>query len=188
MLPVISLGFTSDFTYREIEAPADVGARAVIEFTRYPRMVPMRRTLVEVARKRTAQWVGSFQSGFTDYTLSGVYLHPDPDRAVIVLNGEAYLISAKEPGKELHVGVSPVLGLLRVPDRELIVLWDFQRLAVHGKEGLVWCLPNLAVDGLSVTSVDHETIHGTVEDMINNREVPFAVDIDTGRATGGWGD
>lgn len=130
-------------------------------------------------------WVGVFAFGCTSpHAFSRVVSSPNPDRALVVANGAGYLVSAADPQRWEEVPLRPVLDIRAIPERGLLLLSDFTRIAAYGSKGLVWRSPRLCWDELKITRVRGETIEGTGYDPTNSitNKSPFAVDIMSGRS------
>jgi hypothetical protein len=105
----------------------------------------------------------------------------------VVSNGQGYVVSARRPEDWLRLETLPIRGVRRIPAKPYVLMWDFQNLDLYGPAGLVWSLEDLSTDDLEITGVTSETITGRAKDPLKERMVDFAVDVGTGRVSGGWG-
>lgn len=184
---VNDLGFAMAYTCRILpEMPKT--QTAVLQFFDEPD--PSRLgLLVEVKPSTSPSWIGSFQPCHEDYPLTGVYACPSPEQVCIVNQGAGYLVNVNQPSNWERIHVIPILGVQRVPDRPILLFWDFQDLAAYGPEGLLWRIERLSNDGLTITEVTASAITGISCRPLNRtpyeEEVPFRIDPLTGKTEGG---
>ena len=117
--------------------------------------------------------------------LSGVWSCPRPDDLLAVAGGYAYLGDTLTPDRPLHLPMRPVAQILPAPDANLLLLAGFHTIAAIGATGLLWETARLTWEGLTLTEIRDNQLHGLGWDMRTDRELPFAVDLATGQHTGG---
>lgn len=117
--------------------------------------------------------------------LSGIWSCPRPDDLLAVAGGYAYLVDTLNPERPLHLPLRPVTQVLPAPEANLLILAGFHTLAAIGPTGLLWETARLTWEGLTLTAVRDNHLHGLGWDMRTDREFPFAVDLSTGLHTGG---
>ena len=128
-------------------------------------------------------WVGVFAFGYpAPPAFSRAVSSPDPGRACVVAEGAGYIVTADDPQRWEKAGVHPVLDVRAVPERKLLIVSDFVRLAAYGNKGLMWQSPRVCWDELKIVEVTRDTIEGTGYDPVNQRRLDFVVDIRTGRS------
>ena len=124
--------------------------------------------------------------GFRDPSLpSGVWTCPRPDDLLAVAGGYAYLVDTRSPEQCLHLPLRPVVQVLPAPEANLILLAGFHTVAALGATGLLWETARLSWEGVTLNEIRDGQLHGLGWNMQTDREVPFAIDLQTGQHTGG---
>jgi hypothetical protein len=124
--------------------------------------------------------------GFADPAApSGVWSCPDPRSICIAAGGYAYLIDTRDPSQWQQVEYLPVTEVRALPEAGLLIFSGFHSMLAWGSAGAVWQSARLSWDGVRITSIEAETIHGFGWDMRTDQEIPFEVDIKTGQHRGG---
>jgi hypothetical protein len=129
-------------------------------------------------------WIGVFAFLFDSPTaFSRVISTHDPNRVCVVSKGAGYIVKSDEPEVWEEI-VIEVLGLLSVPEHQLLIFSGYTRLAAYGSNGLAWRSPRVCWDELTILNVTHDTIEGIGYDPTNSSssEMRFAVDVRTGRS------
>jgi len=122
--------------------------------------------------------------GFQAPTLpSGVYAIPNPNAALAVAGGYAYLLNTLAPETCLHLPLKPVTQLLATPT--LLLLTGFHHITAIDSTGLAWESDRLSWEGVQLGEVTGDILHGTGWNMRTDRDVAFELDLRTGRHTGG---
>jgi hypothetical protein len=182
--------FRSTWTARILPAPPLIApARQFI----YPRRVPgeedaMNRgaLLVEVKPANSPNFLATCALGFRDPSLpTGIHTCPRPDDLLAIAGGYAYLIDAQAPEQALFVPLRPVTQVLAAPEAGLILLAGFHRVAAIGVQGLQWESERLSWEGVAMGEVVENELLGMGWDMRADREVPFRIDLSTGKHRGG---
>jgi hypothetical protein len=106
-------------------------------------------------------WTGAFELDAPGYYLTGLYGLPSGEDLLVVAAGAGYVVPVRNPAEWHRPPIAPVIGVRRVEDSPLAVLWDFQDLAVYGPEGPLWHRLNFATDDLDVTHAPDGVIEGT---------------------------
>ncbi len=124
--------------------------------------------------------------GFRDASLpSGVWSCPSPDHMLAVAGGYAYRIDTRQPEESQLLEQRPVTALLASPAHGLVLLAGFHDVLALGAEGVRWRTGRLSWEGVTLGLVQGDILHGTGWDMFTDAEVPFGIDLLTGRHTGG---
>jgi hypothetical protein len=124
--------------------------------------------------------------GFTDPSMpSGVYTCPNPDEMCAVAGGYAYIIDTSAPEHSTHIAMKPVVEVHAVASAGLILFVGFHTILAWGANGVAWQTGRLSWEGVRITSVDGDTLHGTGWNMLADKDVPFTVDLKTGEHRGG---
>jgi len=162
------------------------------QFT-YPRQIAgeedalARGALLLMVRPATG---GSFLAtcalGFTDPAMpSGVFASPNPDELCAVAGGYAYVIDTANPERSTHIPLKPVVRVLALPSHGLLAFVGFHNLYAWGREGEAWKTGRLSWEGIRITGLDGDTLHGTGWNMFTDQDAPFTVNLRDGRHEGG---
>ena len=131
-------------------------------------------------------WSGFFALGFgSEQVVSAICACPDPDSICVVAGGYAYVVNVTDPAKWLQVEQRPVVDLQVVSGPSLILFGGFTSITAVGKTGIVWQTERLSWEGLRITRIEDEKLHGFGWDVMSDKEVAFEVDLTTGRHVGG---
>ena len=183
-------GFAHSWRARVLTAPPMIApARQFV----YPQFVPgeedaMNRgaLLVEVRPATGGMFLATCALGFRDPSLpSGVWACPAENHLLAVAGGYAYLVDTLGPQSCIHLPLRPVTQIAVAVEHGLLLLAGFHEVAAVGRDGLLWTSARLSWEGVSMGAVRNGELHGTGWNMETDREVPFAIDLRTGRHTGG---
>ena len=142
--------------------------------------------LVQVRPANGGTFLATCALGFrAPSALSGVWSCPRPDDLLAVAGGYAYLANTVTPERPLHLPLRPVAQILPAPEANLLLLAGFHTITAIGATGLLWETARLTWEGLTLTGIRDNHLHGLGWDMRTDRELPFTVDLTTGRHTGG---
>jgi len=124
--------------------------------------------------------------GFTDPSMpTGIFSCPNPRELCALAGGYAYLIDTSDPTRSTHLPLKPVAEVLPLPAHNLLLFVGFHTLLAWGADGLAWHTPRLTWDGLRITRIDGDTLHGLAWNMPSDKDVPFTIHLPTGAHTGG---
>jgi hypothetical protein len=124
--------------------------------------------------------------GFRDPSLpSGLWSCPAPDELLAVAGGYAYRIDTLHPESPELLEQRPAVALFPIPEHNLLLLAGFHDVLALGEKGVCWRTGRLSWEGLTVTGLQGDLLHGTGWDMYTDRELPFTVDLRTGAHHGG---
>jgi len=141
---------------------------------------------VRVTPQSGSAWVGFFALGFdSDQVVSQVCSTPDPESFCVVVGGYAYVVKAGSPEQWLRVGQSPVVDLRVLSQQGLLLFAGFTSITAVGSEGIAWTTERLTWEGLTIIEINGDKLLGHGWDALADREVPFEVDLKTGKHTGG---
>ena len=119
--------------------------------------------------------------GFADPIVpTGVWSVPNPRELCAVSGGYAYLIDTAAPERFSMIPYRPVLEVRPVVALELLLFIGHHSVFALGKNGRAWESPKLSDEGLTVSAIDGETLHGLGWQMVADKETPFAIDLRTG--------
>jgi hypothetical protein len=161
------------YTYpRQIAGEEDALARGALQLLVHP--------------ARGGQFLATCALGFTAPSMpTGVFSCPNPDELCAVAGGYAYMIDALHPERSTHVPLKPVVEILPIPSQNLLVFTGFHTIYAWGATGEAWHSSRLSWEGIRISGVEGEILHGTGWNMLTDKDVPFAIDLRTGRHEGG---
>lgn len=143
-------------------------------------------TYLRVVPKGGVAWVGFFAQGFdSDQVISEVCSAPDPDSFCAVVGGYAYLMKARDPQQWSRIDQRPVVDLRVLSQHGLLLFAGFTSITAVGRTGIAWTTERLTWEGLTITDIKGDTLYGRGWDALTDKEVPFEVDLKTGKHTGG---
>jgi hypothetical protein len=124
--------------------------------------------------------------GFTDPTMpTGIHPCPNPDQLCAVAGGYAYIIDTLHPERSTHIPLKPVVEVRQLPAQNLLLFTGFHSLLAWGRDGEIWQTQRLSWEGIRITGIEGDTLHGTGWNLMTDRELPFTVDLRTGQHQGG---
>ncbi len=124
--------------------------------------------------------------GFTDRTMpTGIFSCPNPDELCAVAGGYAYIIETTHPEHSTHIPLKPVVHVYPVAQHNLILFVGFHTILAWGAGGEAWHTGKLSWEGVHITLVEGDTLHGTGWNLLTDQERPFTVDLRTGHHQGG---
>ena len=141
---------------------------------------------VRVVPKDENPWVGFFALGFdSEQVASGIYSCPNPDSLCVAAGGYAYIVQAGNPQEWLQVEQRPAVEIRALPELKLLLFTGFTSITAFGAQGHLWTTERLSWEGLTLSEIEGATLHGKGWDAVIDEEVPFEVDLLTGKSTGG---
>lgn len=124
--------------------------------------------------------------GFKDPAMpTGVFASPRADELCAVAGGYAYLVDTLAPERCIHLAMRPVVDLRVAPAQGLLLFIGFHTIGAWGANGLAWETQRLSWEGLRLTELTADSLHGFGWDLIADKELAFTVDLATGSHTGG---
>jgi hypothetical protein len=154
------------------------------QFT-YPREAEeVERGALEVMIRPAADapFLATFALGFAGSVVpTGIWSCPHPDEICAVAGGYAYVVKTDAPEQFTQIVFRPVLEVRTLPAHNVLLFTGSHALLAWGAQGLAWQTPRLSSEGLRITEVRDEQLHGFGWDIITDRETPFAIDLKTGR-------
>ncbi len=124
--------------------------------------------------------------GFTDPSMpTGVFACPNPDQLCAVAGGYAYIVDTAHPEHSTHITLKPVVEVRSLPEQNLLLFSGFHTIVAWGEDGVAWQTAKLSWEGLRITAVEGDTLHGFGWNLMTDKEVAFSVDLLTGQHQGG---
>jgi hypothetical protein len=138
------------------------------------------------SRPHAETTMATFALGFDDPSLPhGVWSCPNPRQMCAIAGGYAYIVDVEKPEKWMQIPYRPVTWLDAAPEQKLLLFASFHRLWALGAEGKAWETVRLSWEGLRMTGIEGQYLHGFGWELDTDAEVPFTVDLATGHHTGG---
>jgi hypothetical protein len=161
------------FTYpRQIAGEEDALARGALQL------------LVHPANHGT--FLATCALGFTNPAMpTGVFACPDPHQMCAVAGGYVYVIDTAHPEHCTHIGLKPVVEIRTLVTHGLLLFIGFHSIVAWKRDGIAWESARLSWEGVQITSIDGNVLHGAGWNMVADRDVPFSLDLLTGRHQGG---
>jgi hypothetical protein len=124
--------------------------------------------------------------GFTDPTMpTGVFACPNSQEMCAVAGGYAYVIDTSRPERCTHIALKPVVEVRSPVAQKLLLFVGFHSIVGWGRNGLAWESARLSSEGVHITGIDGDMLHGTGWNLMTDREVAFSLDLLTGEHQGG---
>lgn len=142
--------------------------------------------VVEFQVGDSLRWVGNFRPG-----LGGVHAvqeHPDGHRVLVLSSGCLWVVDPySRQAEEIEGAVDEMLQI--EGSKDLIVSRQGLAFLRLGPAGVVWHTRRLSWDGFSDVHVTRTSIQGLAWSPLDEKWHPFAIDPETGQASGGsFGD
>ncbi len=119
--------------------------------------------------------------GFRDPAVpTGLWSAPNPDELCAVCGGYAYILNTATPERFTMLPYRPVLQVLPAPAQQLLLFVGHRNILAWGSGGEAWQSPRLSDEGVTVTAVMGGILHGLGWQLLTDKEVPFALDLQTG--------
>ena len=72
-----------------------------------------------------------------------------------------------------------------IPEFRLLLFVGATTISAVGETGWLWTTGRLSWEGITISEIKQHVLSGTGWDALKDEEVPFEVDLITGRHTGG---
>ncbi len=158
----------------------------------YPQFVPgeedaMARgaLLLMVKPAGAAPFLATCARGFADpKTPTGVFACPNPDELCAVAGGYAYIVDVTRPTQCTQIPLRPVVEVFSLAEYGVLLFAGFHALMAWGADGEMWRTAKLSDEGLRITSLQGGVVDGFGWKLMTDTEVPFTVEIATGKLLG----
>lgn len=126
--------------------------------------------------------MATFALGFADPSLPhGLWSCPNSREICTVAGGYAYIVNTAQPDQWTQIPYRPVASVHVVPEARLLLFAGFHRLMAWSLEGQIWETEPLSHEGLQIAGVERTYLTGFGWDVATNADVPFTIDLSTGR-------
>ncbi len=120
--------------------------------------------------------------GFGDAVVpTGIWSCPNPDEICAVSGGYAYVVSTRDPARFAMIPFRPVLEVRAAIEARLLLFVGHHAIFAWGVSGMTWESPKLSDEGLTIATIDDDTVTGRGWNMITDQETPFLLDLRDGR-------
>lgn len=179
--PVVDLTFSRAWKAEILPArPAILPTRHFV----YPAQVEeVERGALEVLIKpeEGAPFLATCALGFRDPVVpNGIWSTPNAHEICAVSGGYAYLIDTTAPERFTMLSWRPVLQVIPAKVANLLLFVGHRAILAWGAQGEAWQSPKLSDEGVTVTAVDAQTLHGLGWKMMTDKETPFTLDLRSG--------
>jgi hypothetical protein len=131
-------------------------------------------------------WIGFFALGFnSDQVVTAVYSCPSPDLFCAVIGGYGYMVHAADPNQWMQIEQRPIVDVRVISELRMLLFTGFTSITAFGAQGHLWTTERLSWEGVSISRVEDGRAEGFGWDASGDKEVPFTVDLKTGRHEGG---
>ena len=122
--------------------------------------------------------------GFADPLVpTGVWAAPNPREMCAVSGGYAYVIDTAAPEAFVMLPYRPVMEVRAAEALGLLLFVGHRNILAWGVGGKAWESEKLSDEGLSLSTIQGDALHGLGWQMLTDRETPFALDLRTGLRT-----
>jgi hypothetical protein len=124
--------------------------------------------------------------GFTDPSMpTAIFGCPNPQQMCAVAGGYAYVIDTTKPERCTHISLKPVVEVRSLVTHSLLLFVGFHSIMAWGSDGLLWPSARLSWEGVRITNIEGNTLHGVGWNLLTDREAGFSLDLLTGLHQGG---
>lgn len=116
--------------------------------------------------------------------LSGIWPTPEREVLLAVAGGYAYRVPTATPERSTLLPLRPTVRCLAIESPASLVLVGFHAVYVL-QDGAGWASPRLSWEGVEITGVQKDVLHGTGWHMRTDRELSFQLNLRTRELTGG---
>lgn len=130
-----------------------------------------------------APFLATFALGFADpIAPSGLWSCPSLNDLCAVAGGYAYIVDTRSPERFSQIEFRPVFHVEPILAHDLLLFAGSYALLAWGPDGLAWKSQRLSSEGLRITEIRGDYLHGFGWDLMADKEVPFTVDLRGGRS------
>jgi hypothetical protein len=123
--------------------------------------------------------------GFRDASVpSGLWSAPNPNEICAVSGGYAYLIDTTAPERFTMLPFRPVMQVCPALEAGLLLFAGHHSILAWDSEGLAWQSGKLSDEGVTITGVEGDKLHGLGWEMLTDKETPFTLHLKTGEKIG----
>lgn len=128
-----------------------------------------------------SEWIGVFAAEYpSPPSISAVCSCPNRRSLCVISGGRGYLVNVNKPESSEDILCFPITGFRGILAAEMLIFSSFTSLAAYGPTGLLWRVPALCTDKLSILEADMKTITCSGLDAPNMQASVFQVETVTG--------
>ena len=136
--------------------------------------------------KGASPWLGVFAFGMlSPKGINGLFSCPDPSKLCVIAKGAGYIVDVSNPSICEEMKAEPIFGAWSHREANILVVFDYLRLAAYNADGFAWLTKRLSWDGIQVDTISKTHLSGRGWSSPKGRYVPFVVDLARGRHEGG---
>lgn len=178
-----NLSFPSEWRAQILpERPVILPARHFV----YPREVEeIERGALEVLVRPntpgTTPFLATCALGFRDPAVpTGIWSAPNPHELCAVSGGYAYIIDTAAPEHFTILPYRPVLQVHALVDQDLLLFVEHRAILAWSAQGEAWQSTKLSDEGVTITGIEGNVLHGLGWHMMADKEKPFTLDLRSG--------
>lgn len=119
--------------------------------------------------------------GFRDPAVpSGIWSAPNPQEICAVAGGYAYIIDTTAPERFAMLPYRPALKVIPASAAGLLLFVSHRAILAWSAHGEAWQSPKLSDEGITVTTLEGNTLRGMGWNMMTDKETPFTLDLHNG--------
>jgi hypothetical protein len=123
--------------------------------------------------------------GFHDPVVpNGLWSTPNPKEICAVSGGYAYIIDTTAPERFTMIAYRPVLEIRPLPAQGLLLFVGHHSILAWGANGQAWQSGRLSSEGLTISGIEGDVLHGLGWNLITDKEEPFELELKTGKRVG----
>lgn len=138
--------------------------------------------VVEFKPSGGGAWIGNFAPGLGGVT--AVVAHPDGRRVLVFAEGDLWSVDPESRAADELATAVEALWAVRDPDGLVLSRQGLAFLRL-GPSGILWHTRRLSWDGFNAVRLSTETISGDAWNPVEDRWMPFEVNLATGASEGG---
>lgn len=180
-MPTADLTFPHDWTAEILSARPLILPRRQFIYPRHAEEVERGALEVMVRPAAAEQFLGTFALGFADPAApTGLWSCPHPVWLCALSGGYAYLVNTADPEQFTQIEYRPVLAVRALREQNLLLFTGHYALTAWGANGKAWETARLSSEGVQITNIEGNELHGIGWDMRTDQDVSFTVDLTTG--------
>jgi len=142
--------------------------------------------LVRPAGPGSQPFLATCALGFRDPAApTGIWAAPAPHEICAVAGGYAYLVDTSAPTRFTMIAYRPVLKIVPAVAEGLLLFAGHHAVLAWGREGHAWESEKLSDEGVTILGIENGLLRGTGWEMRLDQEVPFTLDVRSGKCVAG---
>ncbi len=122
--------------------------------------------------------------GFRDPIVpTGLWSCPKREELCAVSGGYAYILDTTAPERFTMIAYRPVLEVRPISAQNLLLFVGHHGILAWGNNGQAWQSEKLSDEGVTITAIKGDQLHGKGWSMMTDEETPFGLGLRTGQRT-----